>query len=70
MNVIFDASDDDRLTSKFGENATDVAMQFVAQRQIGKKGSAIFRRENGVDENFCQRLGHESEDARGGDGTQ
>ena len=52
MNVIFHAADDQWLAIKICKNAAEVAMQFFAQGFVSQKWAAIFRRENGVHNDF------------------
>jgi glycerol dehydrogenase-like iron-containing ADH family enzyme len=59
MNMVSDTSDNERLTVVIGQNAAQVAVSFFPQRLGAEKGTAVFRRENGMDQNFCERLRHE-----------
>ena len=58
MNVILDTPNNERLAIVFGEDAAEVAMQFVPQGFVAEKRTAIFGREDGVNQNFGEGLGH------------
>jgi hypothetical protein len=41
-----------------GQNAAQVAVCFFAERLVAEKGEAVFGGEDGMDQNFCERLRH------------
>jgi hypothetical protein len=62
MRMIFHATHDDGLAIEIGQNAAEVTMQFLAQCPVAKKWATVFGGENGVNQNFCQRLRRGIED--------
>jgi hypothetical protein len=60
MNVIFNAANDEGLAIVFGQNAAKVAVQFFAQGFVAEKWTAIFGRENGVNQNLGEGLSHDA----------
>ena len=59
MNVVFNAANDERLAIVLGQNAAEVAVQFFAQGFVAEKRTAILGRENGVNQNLGEGLGHD-----------
>ena len=53
MHMILDAANDERLAVEVGENATEIAMEFLAQRFVLKKWPAFFRREDQMQRIFA-----------------
>ena len=58
MNMILHATDDDRLAIEVGQNATEVAVQFVTQRFVAEERPPVFGGQDRVHENFCEGLRH------------
>ena len=56
--MILHTADYDRLAFEICENAPDVPMEFLSSCTVAEEWDAVFRRENDVDENLCERLGH------------
>jgi hypothetical protein len=62
----FHATRNDRLAIEMGQNATEVSMQFLAQRLIAQEWPSGFGGEDGVDQNLRERLRHDGRMHEGG----
>ena len=58
MNVVFHAADDDGLAIEIGQDAAEVAVQFLAERFVAEQRATFFGRENRMHKNLCERLRH------------
>ena len=56
--MIFHSAQDDGLALEMGQDAAEVSVQFVAQRFVAEKRSAVFGREDRVHEYFGKGLRH------------
>ena len=56
MNVIFHPADNDGLAVEMGQDSTQVAVQFFAERAVAQERAAVFGREDGVNQDFGERL--------------
>jgi hypothetical protein len=54
--MIFHSANDNGLASVIGQDAAEIAVQFLAELLGAQKRTAVFGRENGVDQNFCEGL--------------
>ena len=56
--MIFHLADDDRLAGVLRQDAANIMMQFVAENFIAQIRSAVFGREDGMNQNLGEGLGH------------
>ena len=59
MHMVFHTTHDDGLAFEIGQDAAEVAVQFVAQRFVAQERSPVFGGEDRVHENFGERLRHD-----------
>jgi hypothetical protein len=52
MNMVCNAADDEGLAVVIRQDAAKVAVQFLSQRPVAEKRAAVFRREDGMHQNF------------------
>jgi len=58
MNVVFNPANEDWLAIKVGQDATEVTMQFFAQRVIAQEWAALFGGKHRVNQNLRKGLWH------------
>ena len=56
--MVVNAADGDGLAIELHEDAAEIGVKFSAEIGVTKERTAVFRGENGVDENLRQRLWH------------
>ncbi len=57
--MIFHTTNNDGLAFEIGQDAAEVAVQFIAQRFVAQKGPPVFGGEDRVHENFGEGLRHD-----------
>ena len=56
--MIFHAANDDWLAFEIGEDAAEVAVQFITQGFVADQGPAVFGGKDRMHEDFGERLRH------------
>ena len=60
MYMILHAANDEGLAILVRQNAAEVTVQFFPQRFVANKRAAVFGRENDVNQDFGEGLGHDA----------
>ncbi len=58
VDMVFDPTNNQRLAMVVGQNASQIAVQFLAQELVTQKGPTLFGGENRVDQNLGEGLWH------------
>ena len=62
MDMVFNASDNNRLAIEVREDSAEIPVQFFADSVVAQERAPIFCRKYGVNQNFGERLRHDGED--------